>query len=75
MSPVMSFGKQTDIIFKHTDIDRTHIYIILICAGIDGKKILDDDDHPRSMAICRDLETMYNFDKAKTTRKNSLLFG
>src|SRR5690606_36619718 len=34
------------------------------CVGIDGKKIPDDYDHPRSMAICRDLETKYNLQKA-----------
>ncbi len=31
---------------------------------IDGKKIPDDYDHPRSMAICPDLEQKYNMKKA-----------
>src|SRR5690606_7495823 len=46
------------------DIDRTHIHIVSTCVGIDGKKIPDDYDHPRSMAICRDLEQKYNLHKA-----------
>ena len=46
------------------DIDRTHIHIVSTCVGIDGKKIPDDYDHPRSMAICRDLEIRYNLNKA-----------
>ncbi|WP_447637727.1 conjugal transfer protein MobB [Flavobacterium microcysteis] len=60
----MGYGSQPYIVFKHTDIDRTHIHIVSTCVGIDGKKIPDDYDHPRSMAICRDLEQKYNLQKA-----------
>ena len=60
----MGYGNQPYIVFKHTDIDRTHIHIVSTCVGIDGKKIPDDYDHQRSMAICRDLETKYNLHKA-----------
>ncbi|WP_312389736.1 conjugal transfer protein MobB [Chryseobacterium sp.] len=60
----MGYGNQPYIVFKHTDIDRTHIHIVSSCVRIDGKKITDDYDHPRSMAICRDLETKYNLQKA-----------
>ncbi|MGJ1503233.1 conjugal transfer protein MobB [Sphingobacterium multivorum] len=60
----MGYGNQPYIVFKHTDIDRTHIHIVSTCVGIDGKKIPDHYDHPRSMAICRDLETKYNLQKA-----------
>ncbi len=60
----MGYGNQPYIVFKHTDIDRTHIHIVSTCVEIEGKKIPDDYDHPRSMAICRDLETKYNLNKA-----------
>ncbi|SJN48671.1 Putative conjugative transposon mobilization protein BF0132 [Sphingobacterium faecium PCAi_F2.5] len=60
----MGYGNQPYIVFKHTDIDRMHIHIVSTCVGIDGKKIPDDYDHPRSMAICRDLEQKYNMKKA-----------
>lgn len=60
----MGYGNQPYIVFKHTDIDRTHIHIVSTCVGIDGRKIPDDYDHPRSMAICRDLEQKYNLHKA-----------
>ncbi|WLD23227.1 conjugal transfer protein MobB [Flavobacterium dauae] len=60
----MGYGSQPYIVFKHTDIDRTHIHIVSTCVGINGKKIPDDYDHPRSMAICRDLEQKYNLNKA-----------
>lgn len=52
----MGYGKQPYIVYKHTDTSRTHIHIVTICVGIDGKKIKDSYDHPQSMAICRDLE-------------------
>ncbi len=60
----MGYDSQPYIVFKHTDIDRRHIHIVSTCVGIDGKKIPDDYDHPRSMAICRDLEQKYNLHKA-----------
>lgn len=60
----MGYGNRPYIVFKHTDIDRAHIHIVSTCVGIDGKKIPDDYDHPRSMAICRDLEQKYNLHKA-----------
>lgn len=60
----MGYGNQPYIVFKHTDIDRTHIHIVSTCVAIGGKKIPDDYDHPRSMAICRDLEQKYNMKKA-----------
>lgn len=56
----MGYGKQPYIVYKHTDIERTHIHIVTVCVGIDGKKISDSYDHPQSMAICRDLEQKYN---------------
>ncbi len=59
----MGYGNQPYIVFKHTDIDRTHIHIVSTCVAIDGKKIPDDYDHP-PMAICRDLEQKYNLKKA-----------
>ena len=60
----MGYGNQPYIVFKHTDIDRTHIHIVSIYVDIDGKKIPDDYDHPSSMAIYRDLEQKYNLQKA-----------
>ncbi|TJZ60071.1 relaxase [Sphingobacterium olei] len=66
----MGYGNQPYIVFKHTDIDRTHIHIVSTCVGIDGRKIPDDYDYPRSMAICRDLETKYNLQKATEKEQN-----
>lgn len=60
----MGYGNQPYIVFKHTDIERTHIHIVTVCVGLDGKKIPDSYDHPRSMAICRDLEQKFNLTPA-----------
>ncbi|MBN9299107.1 relaxase [Elizabethkingia anophelis] len=56
----MGYGNQPYVVFKHTDIERTHIHIVTVAVGLDGKKIADSYDHPRSMAICRKLEQQYN---------------
>lgn len=56
----MGYVNQPFVVFKHTDIDRTHIHIVTTCVELSGKKIPDSYDHPRSMAICRKLEQQYN---------------
>lgn len=55
----MEFGHQPYIIFKHTDIERTHLHIVTTCVKSNGKKISDYKDHSRSMAICRNIEKSY----------------
>ncbi|MBD3905396.1 relaxase/mobilization nuclease domain-containing protein [Chryseobacterium sp. Ch-15] len=64
------YGNQPYVVFKHTDIDRTHIHIVTTCVQLDGKKISDSYDHPRSMEICRQLEKQYNL-KIASENKNS----
>lgn len=66
----MGYGNQPYIVFKHTDIDRTHIHIVTTCVQLDGKKITDTYDHHRSMKVCRELEKQYNL-KAVNEIKSS----
>jgi len=72
----MGYSNQPYVVFKHTDIERTHIHIVTVCVGLDGKKIPDSYDHPRSMAICRDLEQKYNLVPATEKQRtgNELVF-
>lgn len=55
----MGYGNQPFVVFKHTDIERTHMHIVSINVGIDGKKISDKYDHLHSMDVCRTLEERY----------------
>jgi hypothetical protein len=55
----MGYGEQPFIVFKHTDIDRTHIHIVSVCIDEDGKKISDKFEKRRSMNLCREMESKY----------------
>lgn len=55
----MDFENQPYIIFKHTDIERTHMHIVTTCVKANGKKIPSYNDHKKSMTICRNIEKEY----------------
>lgn len=55
----MGYGNQPFVVFKHTDIDRTHIHIVSVCVDEDGRKISDTFDKRRSVNITRALEQKY----------------
>jgi hypothetical protein len=56
----MGYGEQPFVVFKHTDIDRTHIHIVSVCVDEEGRKISDTFEKMRSMDVCRALEKEYN---------------
>jgi len=56
----MGYGEQPFIVFKHTDIDRSHIHIVSVCVDENGKKISDKFEKMRSMNVCRELEKQHN---------------
>ncbi|SFN43109.1 Relaxase/Mobilisation nuclease domain-containing protein [Paenimyroides ummariense] len=55
----MGYGEQPFVVFKHTDIDRSHIHIVSVCVDEQGKKISDKFERMRSMNVCRELERKY----------------
>lgn len=55
----MGYGEQPFVVFKHTDIERTHIHIVSVCVDEEGRKISDSYERKRSMDICRELERKY----------------
>ncbi|WP_431609216.1 conjugal transfer protein MobB [Chryseobacterium sp. 'Rf worker isolate 10'] len=55
----MGYGQQPFVVFKHTDIDRTHIHIVSVCVDEEGRKISDKFEKVRSMKACRNLENQY----------------
>ncbi|MFV8326890.1 conjugal transfer protein MobB [Flavobacterium sp. ZS1P14] len=55
----MGYGEQPFVVFKHTDIERTHIHIVSVCIDEQGRKISDSYERKRSMDLCRELERKY----------------
>ncbi|MBW7674242.1 conjugal transfer protein MobB [Chryseobacterium chendengshani] len=56
----MGYGDQPFVVFKHTDIDRSHIHIVSVCVDEEGKKISDQFEKVRSMKVCRELEKKFS---------------
>lgn len=72
----LGYGEQPFVVFKHTDIDRTHIHIVSVCVDEEGKKISDKFEKRRSMNVCRELENKYGLISAteKGHRQNDKIF-
>ena len=72
----MGYGEQPFVVFKHTDIDRSHIHIVSVCVDEEGKKISDKFEKVRSMKICRELEKQFGLTSAleKGALLNSHIF-
>lgn len=65
----MGYGEQPFVVFKHTDIERTHIHIVSVCVDEEGRKISDRYERKHSMDVCRELERKYALACA-TDKKN-----
>lgn len=63
----MGYGRQPFVVFKHTDLERTHIHIVSVCVDEDGRKISDKFEKRRSMNLCREMEK--NFELIPATEK------
>lgn len=72
----MGYGDQPFAVFKHEDIERTHIHIVTTCVDADGRKINDKFEYRRSMDACRRLEQKYGLHNSteKEQNKNRQLF-
>jgi len=72
----LGYGEQPFVVFKHTDIDRTHIHIVSVCVDENGKKISDKFEKMRSMNICRELEKQHHLIPAtdKERSQNDKIF-
>jgi len=55
----MGYDRQPFIVYKHKDIERTHLHIVSLRIDEHGKKINDKFEHYRSMDACRELEQRY----------------
>lgn len=61
----MGYGGQPYIVFKHEDIERTHIHIVTVRVDHTGKVISDKFEQKRSSQLRRSLEVRYSLDKAE----------
>lgn len=66
----MGYGEQPFVVFKHTDIDRTHIHIVSVCVDEEGRKISDKFEKMRSMKLCRELEKQHRLIPATEKERN-----
>jgi hypothetical protein len=72
----MGYGNQPFVVFKHTDIDRSHIHIVSVCIDEEGRKISDAFEKRRSVKISRALEEKYGLlpMTEKDIRAENLIF-
>jgi len=66
----MGYGQQPFVVFKHNDIDRSHIHIVSVCVNEQGVKISDKFEKIRSMKVCRELERKYGLIPATGRERN-----
>jgi hypothetical protein len=67
----LGYGNQPYIVFKHSDIDRTHAHIVSLRIDETGKKINDSYEVARSMKICKELEQEFNLIPLKKGERES----
>jgi len=67
----MGYGEQPFVVFKHNDIDRSHIHIVSTTVDKNGKKIPDSFEKKKSMEICRELENKYNLTPATEKQRTA----
>lgn len=73
----MGYGNQPFVVFKHTDIGRSHIHIVSVCVDETGRKISDKFEKRKSMQVCRDLETKFGLIPASEKKhgQNDTIFA
>lgn len=67
----LGYGNQPYIVFKHTDIDRTHAHIVSLRIDEAGRKINDSYEVARSMKICKELEQEFDLVPLKKGQRES----
>ena len=65
----MGYGRQPAVIFKHRDIERTHLHIVSIRVDRNGNKIDDKFDKTKSSKIRREIEIKYNLTQAQKVKR------
>ncbi|GAB3741544.1 relaxase/mobilization nuclease domain-containing protein [Spirosoma lituiforme] len=69
----MGYGNQPMLIYRHEDTHHPHMHIVSVSVDIDGKKISDSNNRPRSNAIRKEMEIKYQLVKAEEQGKQQLM--
>ena len=62
---MMGFAEMPYMIYKHTDIDRHHVHIVVLRVGTDGRCISDRNNFYKNKTVCRELEKKYGLKVAE----------
>ena len=68
----MGWGSQPYIVYKHTDIGRTHIHIVSVQVDSSGRKIDDSRRNERSVALTERIERRYGLHRARGRKRGEL---
>lgn len=68
----MGWGGQPYIVYKHTDIERTHIHIVSVQVDSSGRKIRDSRRNERSVAETERIERRYGLRPARGRKRDEL---
>lgn len=60
---LMGYADQPYIVYKHTDIDRTHIHIVSTRVDSEGKKINDSHEYSKSWMAVKKLVKVYGLEQ------------
>lgn len=60
----MGYENQPYVVFKHTDISRTHLHVVSVRVDEYGKKLDSNFENMRSMRICRQIESDFKITPA-----------
>lgn len=68
----MGWGDQPYVVYKHTDIGRSHIHIVSVQVDSSGRKINDSHRNERSVAVTERIEREYDLRPAKDKKNTEL---
>lgn len=65
----LGYGDQPYVVFKHTDIERHHVHIVVSNIDEQGHKITDSNERYRANRIRKALESKYRLCKAEESER------
>lgn len=69
----MGFDENQYIVYKHFDVDHSHIHIVANRVNFSGNVVSDSQDYKRSEALIRKLEQKYNLTELVRKEQSNVL--